>query len=198
MYHCHKAGTDLPVTGNNLIDVHNHCDRGQVPRDQEHGLKCDLRSNIERRRNGPDGNSIRSDLCHPSPLDNRFVHVLYLWLMSCLVFSVYHVVAGVFMEKRFDILAYLGTIVVIWIFSILNFVMAPEARDNYKLARLISLTVIGLITFVISVKLFDKYTNSRTFISAVVQDARKEVQDKFDTFLLCQSLIVFDVQMSVR
>ena len=110
----------------------------------------------------------------------------------------YHVVVGVLSEKPYDVAVYMLTTIAVWIYSVLNYVNAFEARNTQKLARLIVISTVGPVIIGFSIYLIKKYYQSKAMISAVVGNARPDVQATCNRIFLCDSLLKFDIQLGVR
>lgn len=111
--------------------------------------------------------------------------------------SVYHVVVGVLSEKPYDVAVYMFTTIAVWIYSVMNYVTAYEARNTQKLVRLIVISTVGPVIIGFSIHLIKKYHESKAMVSAVVGNARPEIQAICNRIFLCDSLLKFDIQLGV-
>lgn len=107
-------------------------------------------------------------------------------------------IVGVLSEKPYDIAVYMATTIVVWVYSVMNYVTAFEARNTQKLVRLVVISTVGPVIIGFSVFLIKKYYESKAMISAVVGNARPEIQATCNRIFLCDSLLKFDIQMGVR
>lgn len=110
--------------------------------------------------------------------------------------SVYHAVVGVLSEKPYDVAVYMITTIAVWIYSVMNYVKGTQTTP--KLVRLIVISTIGPIIIGFSIYLIKKYYQSKAMISAVVGNARPEIQAICNRIFLCDSLLKFDIQLGVR
>ncbi|KAG1676865.1 hypothetical protein GQR58_014071 [Nymphon striatum] len=109
-------------------------------------------------------------------------------------FCFYYVLRGILQESLYEILVFIATVVILFIYCVANYIVSTDG--TIKLVRLIGISVIGPILIILGLWICKGYKEGGNLVYRTV-GANSELQSICRTLLQALSFSVFDLQLQV-
>ncbi|XP_078281265.1 uncharacterized protein LOC144607966 isoform X2 [Rhinoraja longicauda] len=133
---------------------------------------------------------VRQNKTETTDFDKEDVAISVIQLIG-VVFCIYYVLRGVLQENQQELLAFILSILLLLIRSVVNFIAAEPVERKAVVIRFACIVVFGTILMAASLCYLIKRPNAMAFR---VGGALESVQSHYLTLNLCFSLVTFDLQ----
>ncbi|WAR15234.1 hypothetical protein MAR_005339 [Mya arenaria] len=123
--------------------------------------------------------------------DADFTFALLLLINSCI--TLYYLFSGVFFERPYELIILVISTFIVWIYLVLNY--SISVKNDLKLGRLITASVLGPVVLVLGVILVKNYRDSKGLIFRTV-GANEEDQNMCNTLYIFLGFLKADLQLS--
>lgn len=130
----------------------------------------------------------------PTLKKDSFDLTFALVLIYTTLFCFYYVIHGVLKERAFELMVFVITIIILLIYSIMNYISQAQNESKLKLMRLILVCVLGPVLITAGIWLSREYYLSGNLIYRTV-GANINLQSMCQTMFLCSTLLKFDLQL---
>ncbi|XP_052819766.1 uncharacterized protein LOC128245602 [Mya arenaria] len=124
--------------------------------------------------------------------DADFTFALLLLINSCI--TLYYLFSGVFFERPYELIILVISTFIVWIYLVLNY--SISVKNDLKLGRLITASVLGPVVLVLGVILVKNYRDSKGLIFRTV-GANEEDQNMCNTLYIFLGFLKADLQLSI-
>ncbi|XP_054159487.1 uncharacterized protein LOC128957705 isoform X2 [Oppia nitens] len=122
--------------------------------------------------------------------DFTFAFLLFWTTCFCCVY----VCQGVFRERAFELIAFVATILIVWVYVIFNY-SASASHTTIKIVRLVITSIFAPLLISGGLYFSSQYFKSKNLIYRTV-GANISMQRMCELLFLAQSLVKFDVQLA--